>query len=131
MCSVLNYLYLVSSCLYSVWSYLYSVTSYIYSVSSYFLDSVSHAVQQDIVPHILPCSKFRNNQIEIRNRQIQEYQNTKNRILWKKEKHGKRWKNYILYNFIYFIGGTSNFILMILLINQWYLESRKPHIIQV
>ena len=33
------------------------------------------------MPHILPCSKFRNNQIEIRNRQIQKYQNTKNRIL--------------------------------------------------
>ena len=29
----------------------------------------------------------------------------------------------------YFIGGTANFILMTLLINQWYLQSQKPLII--
>ena len=32
--------------------------------------------------------------------------NTVIRLLKKKQKHGKRWKKYILYNFKYFIDGT-------------------------
>ena len=68
----------------SVSSYLHSVTSYIYSVSSYFIQSsvshlASHTLWEDIVPHILPCSRFRNK---------------------------KRCENFILHNFIYFIDGT-------------------------
>ena len=85
--SVLSYLYSVISYKYSVSSYLYSVTSYIYifsilyiyiySISSHFIQSsflysVSHTLREDIVPHILPCSRFRNNQIELRKCQIQK-----------------------------------------------------------
>ena len=100
LCSVLNYLRSVSSYLYSVSSYIYSIRSHIYSirshiysvwsylylVSSYFIQfsllcSVSHTVQEDIVPQILSCSRFRNNQIELTKRQIQKYENTENRIL--------------------------------------------------
>ena len=82
--SVSSYLHSVTSYMYPVQPYFYSVTSYIYSVSSYFIQSsvshlVSHTLWEDIVPHILPCSRFRNK---------------------------KRCKNYILYNFIYFIDGT-------------------------
>ena len=84
--SVRSYLYSVSSNLYSVRTYFYSVSSYMYSVSSYFIQSsflysVSHVVREDIVPHILSCSRFRNNQIELRKSQIQKYKNTENRIL--------------------------------------------------
>ena len=80
------YMYSVLSHLYSVSSYLYSVTSSIYSVSCYFIQSsflysVSHIVKEDIVPHILSCSRFRNNQTELRKRQIQKCNNTENRIL--------------------------------------------------
>ena len=135
--------------LYSVSSYLYSVISFMYSVSSYFIQSsflysVSHTVRETNSPQVLSCNRFRNNQIELRKRQ--EYKNIKNkntetqkqtkiqkiqywlviRILQKKQKLGKRQKNYVLYSFIYFIGGTVNFILMILIINQWYLEPQKP-----
>ena len=93
LCSVLNYLRSVSSYLYSVSSYIYSIRSYIYSVwsylylvSSYFIQfsllySVAHTVREDIVPQILSCSRFRNNQIELTKRQIQKYENTENRIL--------------------------------------------------
>ena len=72
---VLNYLYSASSYLYSASSYLYSVSSYF--IQSSFLYSVSNIVREDIVPHILPCSRFRNNQYELRKRQIQKYKNTK------------------------------------------------------
>ena len=40
--------------------------------------SVSHTVRKDIVPQILSCSRFRDNQIEQRKRQIKS---TENRIL--------------------------------------------------
>ena len=85
--SVLSYLYSVISYKYSLSSYLYSVTSYIYifsilyiyiySISSHFIQSsclysISHTLREDIVPHILPCSRFRNNQIELRKCQIQK-----------------------------------------------------------
>ena len=33
------------------------------------------------MPQILSCSRFRNNQIELRTRQIQKDKNTENRIL--------------------------------------------------
>ena len=58
---------------------MYSVSSYF--IQSSFLYSVSHVVREDIVPHILLCSRFRNNQIELRKSQIQKYKNTENRIL--------------------------------------------------
>ena len=113
----LIYQYSVTSYLYSVSSYLYLVTSYICSVWSYFIQSsvlysLSHTVREDIVPHILSCSRSRNNQIELRKREIQKMQKYRNRILIsnknivEKNKYGKRWKKYILYNSIYFIGGT-------------------------
>ena len=50
-------------------------------IQSSFLYSVSHTVWQDIVPQILSCSRFGNNQIELRKRQIQKYKNMENRIL--------------------------------------------------
>ena len=77
-CSVLNYLYSVSSYSYSFISYICSVLSYL--IQSSFLYSVSHTLQENIVPHILSCSRFRKNQIELRKRQIQKYKNTENRI---------------------------------------------------
>ena len=81
--SVWSYIYSASSYLYSVSSYLYSVTSCIYpvlySVSSYFiwssiLYSVSHTLRENIVPQVIPCSRFKNNQIELRN---VKYKNSK------------------------------------------------------
>ena len=74
--------------------------------------SVSHTVWQDIVPQILSCSRFGNNQIELRKRQIQKYKNMENRILnsnkniVEKKETWKTLEEYILYKFIYFIGGT-------------------------
>ena len=84
------------------------------------------------MPQVLSCSRFRNNQIELRKRRIQKDKNTENRILNSNKnvvEKAETWKTleeFILYSFIYFISGTVNFILMILLINQWYLESQKP-----
>ena len=84
------------------------------------------------MPQVLSCSRFRNNQIELRKRRIQKDKNTENRILnsnknvVEKTETWKTLEEFILYSFIYFISGTVNFILMILLINQWYLESQKP-----
>ena len=86
MCLVLNYSYSVPSYLYSVISYIYIfsilyiyiyIYIYIYSISSHFIQSsflysVSHTLREDIVPHILPCSRFKNNQIELRKCQIQK-----------------------------------------------------------
>ena len=79
-------LFAFSPILYLISSYLYSVTSFIYSVSSYFIQSsflysVSRTVREDIVPQVLSCSRFRNNQTELRKRQIQKDKNTENRIL--------------------------------------------------
>ena len=48
------------------------------------------------MPQVLSCSRFRNNQIELRKRRIQKDKNTENRILnsnknvVEKQKHGKR-----------------------------------------
>ena len=84
------------------------------------------------MPQVLLYSRFRNNQIELRKRRIQKDKNTENRILnsntnvVEKAETWKTLEEFILYSFIYFISGTVNFILMILLINQWYLESQKP-----
>ena len=84
------------------------------------------------MPQVLPCSRFRNNQIELEKRRIQKDKNTENRILnsnknvVEKTETWKTLEEFILYSFIYFISSTVNFILMILLINQWYLESQKP-----
>ena len=84
------------------------------------------------MPQVLSCSRFRNNQIELGKRRIQKDKNTENRILnsnknvVEKTETWKTLEELILYNFIYIISGTVNFILMILLINQWYLESQKP-----
>ena len=84
------------------------------------------------MPQVLLCSRFRNNQVELRNHGIKKDKNTESIILnSNKNVVGKTetWKTleeFILYSFIYFISGTVNFILMILLINQWYLESQKP-----
>ena len=88
-------MYSATSYIYSFPSYLYSVTPYIYSVSSYFIQSsflysVSHIVQEDILPQTLSCSRFRNNQNELRKRQIQKYKNTENRILKSNWNIGKR-----------------------------------------
>ena len=70
--------------------------------------------------------------MELRKRRIQKEKNTENRILngnknvVEKTEAWKTLQKSILYSFICFISGTVNFILMILLINQWYLESQKP-----
>ena len=70
--------------------------------------------------------------MELRKRRIQKEKNTENRILngnknvVEKTEAWKTLQESILYSFICFISGTVNFILMILLINQWYLESQKP-----
>ena len=53
--------------------YLLLYTSFIQSSFSY---SVSHTMREDIVPLVLSCNRFRNNQIEYWKRQIQ---NTENR----------------------------------------------------
>ena len=65
------------------------------------------------MPHILSCSRPRNNQIELRKRQIQKYKNTENEklnsnknIVEKKTETWKTLEDYILYNFKYFISGT-------------------------
>ena len=58
---------------------MYSVSSYF--IQSSFLHSVSHTMREDIVPQVLSCSRFRNNQTELRKRQIPKYKNTENRIL--------------------------------------------------
>ena len=50
--------------------YIYSISSHF--IQSSFLYSVSHTLREDIVPHILPCSRFRNNQTELRKCQIQK-----------------------------------------------------------
>ena len=84
------------------------------------------------MPQVLLCSRFKNNQIELRKRRIQKDKNTGNKILNSNKNVVEKvetWKTlgeFILYSFIYFVSGTVNFILMILLINQWYLESQKP-----
>ena len=36
-------------------------------------------MREDISPQVLSCSRFRNNQIELRKRQIQKDKNTENR----------------------------------------------------
>ena len=96
------------------------------------MHSVSRTVREDIVPQVLSCSRSRNNQTELRKRRIQKDKNTENKILNSNKsvvEKAETWKTleeFILYSFIYFISGTVNFILMILLINQWYLESQKP-----
>ena len=84
------------------------------------------------MPQVLSCSRFRNNQIELGKRRIQKDKNTENRILnsnknaVEKTETWKTLEEFILYSFLYFINSTVNFILMILLINLWYLESQKP-----
>ena len=112
--------------------FIFSHILYIFSLILFFAFSLTYHAAGYRATYTA-SRKFRNNQIEIR--EIVKYKNTKIqkieywiviRILWKKEKHGKRWKNYILYTLLV---AQSNFILMILLINQWYLESRKSHII--
>ena len=113
--SVSSYLYSVISYIYSVSSYLCSVTPYIYSVSPYFVQShliyiqfhfiqssvlhlVSHTVRVDIVPHILYAAD-----LEIKNA---------GRI--------------IFFIISYTLSmAQSNFLPMMLLINQWYLGSWK------
>ena len=98
---VRSYIYSVSYYLYSVRSYIYiqshliciqsdliyiqahliciqSDLTYIQShIQSSFLHSVSHTVRENIVQQILSCSRFRNNQIELRNI---EYKNTIQKI---------------------------------------------------
>ena len=41
---------------------------------------------------MLSCSRFRNNQIELRKRQIQKYKNTENRILNSHKSIVETWK---------------------------------------
>ena len=77
--------------MYSVASFMYSVSSYFYSFTSnqfclilfslLFLYSVSHTVREHVVPQILSCGRFRNNLIESRKFQIQNYKNIENGIL--------------------------------------------------
>ena len=55
---------------YLIYIYIYSISSHF--IQSSFLYSVSHTLREDIVPHILPCSRFRNNQTELRKCQIQK-----------------------------------------------------------
>ena len=58
---------------------MYSVSSYF--IQSSFLYSVSHTVREAISLQVLSCNRFRNNQIELRKRQIPKDKNTENRIL--------------------------------------------------
>ena len=103
----------IQSHMFSLVSFVFAVSSYIYSVSSYFIQSsflysVSRTVREDIVSKVLSCSRFKNNQTELRKRQIQKYKNTENKILNSNRniiEKTETWKNYILYSFIYFIGG--------------------------
>ena len=75
ICSLI--LFVFSHILYIHIQYLIYIYIYIYSISSHFIQSsflysVSHTLREDIVPHILPCSRFKNNQIELRKCQIQK-----------------------------------------------------------
>ena len=143
--SVSSYFYSVTSYIYSVSAYLYLVTSYIYSVSSYLylvtslynqshliLFSLLFCIQSHLLCRKTSCRRFRNNQAELRKRGIKKDKNIENKILnsnknvVEKTETWKTLEEFILYSFIYFISSTVNFILMILLINQWYLESQKP-----
>ena len=129
LCSVLNYLYSVISCIYIyiyiyifslilfvfshiIYLYIYNIYIYIYMYISIlalfysvFLYSISHTVREDFVPQILSCSRFRNNQVEIRKCQIQKYKKTNGRT--------------IFFIILYTLSmAQSNFILMMLLINK-------------
>ena len=42
-------------------------------LSLFFLYSVSHIAREDILSQTLSCSRFTNNQIELRKRQVQKY----------------------------------------------------------
>ena len=136
MYSVSSYIYIFSLIIFifSQILYIFSLILFLFShilyIFSFFV--FSRTVREDIVPQVLSSSRFRNNQIELRKRRIQKDKNTENRILNSNKnvvEKAETWKTleeFILYSFIYFISSTVNFILMILLINQWYLESQKP-----
>ena len=69
------------------------------------------------MPQILSCSRFKNNQIDLRTCQIQKYKNTENKILnsnnnniVEKNRNMENTRRIIFFcNFIYFIGDTVKF----------------------
>ena len=77
---VQSHLVHIQSDLICIKSYLIYIQSHVILFSLLFAFSLTYCAR-DMVPQILPCSRSRYNQIELRKYQIQRYKNSENRIL--------------------------------------------------